>query len=129
MRTTKISLFAADEAAAEDAIAKLLLDLPPAGDDGDGEPKKNYLHFDRRGAKHTVAWRYRDGRSWGVTFRDPPTSADKRRRYDNPVETARAIIARDHAPYAGRVFGARNVTDELLLANNLTVCPPAAEGR
>jgi len=95
-----------------------LLDLPPAALPGE-PPTVNYLHSDRRGQRHTVAWRYADGTTWGVTFRNPPTSPDKRRAYDNPVEAARAIRARKHPPIRNG-----DVTAELL-ADRTTVCEPA----
>ena len=102
MRT--ITLYTpADGDLAADQIAKLLLDLPRGGE-------HNYYHFDRRGDRFTIAWRYEDG-TWGVTFRDPPTeSATARRPYGSPVQAARAIIAREHPP-----------------VNDPTVCEPAPE--
>lgn len=124
MRT--ITLYTPDGDLAADQIAKLLLDLPRGGD-------HNYLHFDRRGPRHTVAWRYVDG-TWAVTFRDPPTSADQRRQYDNPVTAARAIIARRHQDQRQPVQGRRSQAEWAELAdryyapaNDPTVCEPAGE--
>ena len=76
------------EARSIDTIAKMLLDLPRKGDSDD-----NHMAFDLEGDKFTAAWRYGDG-TWGVAFR--PAGDDTRRKYDNPVHAARAIIDRKH---------------------------------
>jgi hypothetical protein len=115
-----ITFYTPDDNLGLDVLVGMLLALPRGGE-------HDYYRLDKRpDGRYTVAARHADG-NWVVSFL--PAGEGTRARYDNPVQAARAIIARDHAPYADRVFGARNVTDELLLANNLTVGPPAAEGR
>jgi hypothetical protein len=88
-----------DGLVAVDMIAKMLLDLPRGREAAAQAGRPDHITFDRRGHyRKTVAWRYADG-SWGVTFRDPPTSADKRHVYENPVEGATAILVRKHVPF------------------------------
>jgi hypothetical protein len=87
MRSIKFNTH--DEDAAVDAIAIMLLGLPRGG------RKFNHIQFDSApGGVYTGAWRYADG-TWGVAFR--PKGEDTRRRYDNPVEAARAIVTGRHA--------------------------------
>ena len=50
-----------------------------------------------------------------MSFRNPPTSAEQRRQYDNPHLAARAIVIGKHPPFRKRQRPAdRDVTAEVL---------------
>jgi hypothetical protein len=108
-----ITFYTPDDQLGLDVLVGMLLALPRGG-------KHDYYHLDRRpDGRYTVVARHPDG-NWVVSFR--PAGEGTLARYDNPVQAARAIIARNHAPYADQVFGATDVTARLL---DPTVCEPA----
>jgi hypothetical protein len=108
-----ITFYTPDDDLGLDVLVGMLLALPRGG-------KHDYYVLDRRAdGRYTVAARHADG-NWVVSFR--PAGAGTLAPYDNPVQAARAIIARNHAPYADRVFGAADVTATVLDA---TDCEPA----
>jgi hypothetical protein len=77
-----------DEDVAVDTVAIMLLGLQWGG------RKYNHITFDSApGGVYTGAWRYADG-TWAVGYW--PKGDDTRRRYDNPVEAARAIVGGHH---------------------------------
>ena len=91
MRTISFNMH--QDARSVDAIAKML-DLPRKGDSDE-----NHMAFDLKGDNnYTGAWRYPDG-TWGVSFRPAAEIDDNRRKYDNPVHAARAIIDGKHNEY------------------------------
>jgi hypothetical protein len=111
-----MTFYTPDDDLGLDVLVGMLLALPRGG-------KHDYYVLDkRRDGRYTVAARHADG-NWIVSFR--PAGVGTLGHYDNPAAAARAIIARDHAPYAVRVSGAADVTADLL--EGTTVCEPAPE--